>query len=125
MTKPNTLLAKLYKARWGIRSGASIKLMSEPWLRGDDGAWLPSPQSQGVHNLTVNDLMIPNLKLWDKDKIVSIFPLHIANRILAIPLLDIVEEDKLVWINNTLGSTDTSMIRRVAVSDTCPCPTLV
>ncbi|MCH83955.1 RNA-directed DNA polymerase (Reverse transcriptase), partial [Trifolium medium] len=47
MTKPNTLLAKIYKARWSIGSGASIKIMSEPWLRGEDGAWLPSPQIQG------------------------------------------------------------------------------
>ncbi|PNX73684.1 ribonuclease H [Trifolium pratense] len=138
MTKPNTLLAKLYKARyfpnsslfesklghnpsyawrgiwksreilmhgcrWSIGSGASINIMSEPWLRGEDGAWLPSPQVQGVHNFTVNDLMIPNMKLWDKEKIDSIFPLHIANRILATPLLNMVAEDSLVWSDSTHG----------------------
>ncbi|GAU37643.1 hypothetical protein TSUD_220690 [Trifolium subterraneum] len=47
MTKPHTLVAKLYRARWSIGNGASIKVMSEPWLRGQDSAWLPSPQSQG------------------------------------------------------------------------------
>ncbi|WJX92416.1 hypothetical protein P8452_74062 [Trifolium repens] len=47
MTKPHTLVARIYKARWCIGSGNSIKVMGEPWLRGMDGAWLPSPQIQG------------------------------------------------------------------------------
>ncbi|GAU27223.1 hypothetical protein TSUD_108140 [Trifolium subterraneum] len=49
--------------RWSVGNGASINIMNEPWLRGKDGAWLPSPQAQGVHNFTVNDLMLPNVKL--------------------------------------------------------------
>ncbi|WJX52986.1 hypothetical protein P8452_39038 [Trifolium repens] len=47
MTKPHTLVAKLYKARWRIGDGKSIKIMNEPWLRGLEGAWIPSPQEQG------------------------------------------------------------------------------
>ncbi|PNX88133.1 ribonuclease H [Trifolium pratense] len=95
MTRPHTLVAKLFKARWSIGNGASIKIMSEPWLRGEVGAWLPSPQPQGLHNFKVHDLMLHNVKMWDKEKIESIFPLHIANRILEIPLFNSVEEDKL------------------------------
>jgi hypothetical protein len=49
--------------RWSIGSGANISVMSDPWLRGDDGGWIPSPQVQGVHNLLVNDLMVSNLKV--------------------------------------------------------------
>ncbi|PNX89307.1 ribonuclease H, partial [Trifolium pratense] len=139
MTRPHTLVAKLFKARyfpnsslfeshighnpsyawrgiwqartilmngcrWSIGNGASIKIMSEPWLRGEVGAWLPSPQPQGLHNFKVHDLMLHNVKMWDKEKIESIFPLHIANRILEIPLFNSVEEDKLVWIDNTHGN---------------------
>jgi ribonuclease HI len=138
LTKPHTLVAKLYKARyfpnstlfdskighnpsyawrgiwnarqilmngcrWSVGNGASINVMSDPWLRGIEGAWIPSPQVQGVHNFNVNDLMIPNVKVWDKEKIESIFPLHIATRILAIPLFDMVENDKLVWVDSTHG----------------------
>jgi hypothetical protein len=40
--------------------------------------------------------MIPNMKLWDKKKIESLFPLHIANRIIDIPLFDMAKEDKLI-----------------------------
>ncbi|PNX71244.1 ribonuclease H, partial [Trifolium pratense] len=139
MTKPHTILAKLYKARyfpnsslfesklghnpsyawrgiwkarqilmngcrWRVGNGKNIKVMSEPWLRGENGAWLPSPQDQGVHNYNVNDLMMSNVTMWDKDKIESLFSIHIANRILGIPLFDMVEEDKLLWIDSTNGN---------------------
>ncbi|PNX79261.1 ribonuclease H [Trifolium pratense] len=138
MTKPHTLVSRLYKARyfpnsslfeskighnpsyawrgiwkareilmngcrWSIGSGTSIKIMSEPWLRGQGSVWLPSPQIQGVHNFTTNDLMLPNMKVWDKEKIESIFPMHIANCILETPLLDIIENDKLIWADDMHG----------------------
>jgi hypothetical protein len=41
--------------------------------------------------------------MWDKDKIESLFPQQIANRILGIPLFDMVEEDKLIWVDSTYG----------------------
>ncbi|WJX33572.1 hypothetical protein P8452_21766 [Trifolium repens] len=47
LTKPHTLVARLYKARWRIGNGANIKVMHDPWLRGLDGAWISSPQDQG------------------------------------------------------------------------------
>jgi hypothetical protein len=48
--------------RWVIGSGTKIKVMSDPWLREDDDAWLPSPQPQGVYNLYVNELLLQNEK---------------------------------------------------------------
>jgi hypothetical protein len=138
MTKPHTLVARIYKARyfpnssffdskighnpsyawrgiwkarqvlmkgcrWSIGGGNSIKVMGDPWLRDKDGAWLPSPQIQGVHNFTVHDLMIPNLKMWDKMKLESLFPSYIVNRIMETPLFDMVENDKLTWIDSPYG----------------------
>jgi hypothetical protein len=128
MTKPHTLVAKLYKARyfpnssffdsnighnpsyawrgiwkarhilmngcrWRIGNGDNIKVMNEPWLRDLEGAWVPSPQDQGVYNLNVNDLMIPNVRMWDKGKVESLFPMHVAKRILDIPLFDMYDGD--------------------------------
>jgi hypothetical protein len=128
MTKPHTLVAKLYKARYFpnssffgskighnssytcrgiwkarqilmhgcrwciIENGTSIKVMGEPWLRDKEGAWLPSPQVQGVHSFTINDTIL-NMKLWDKAKIGSLFPLNIANRIMETSLFYMVEEN--------------------------------
>jgi hypothetical protein len=47
------------------------KVMSEPCLREEDGLWVKSPK--GAHNITVNDLLLPNVKMWNKDKIESLF----------------------------------------------------
>jgi hypothetical protein len=44
------------------------------------------------------------MKLWDKNKIESLFPLHIANRIMETPLLSVVEDDKIVWGDNIDGN---------------------
>jgi hypothetical protein len=77
--------------------------MGDPWLRGRD-AWIPSPQTQGVYNLNVSDLLIPNTKSWDKVKVESLFPLHVANNIVETPLLNVIEEDKLIWRDNTNGN---------------------
>ncbi|KAK2416612.1 hypothetical protein QL285_038996 [Trifolium repens] len=93
----------MHGCRWSVGSGASIKVMSDPWLRGNDSALIPSPQIQGVHNLNVNELILPNMKVWDKNKIESIFPFHIAQWILEIPLFDSLVDDKLVWVDNTNG----------------------
>ncbi|KAK2438202.1 hypothetical protein QL285_023013 [Trifolium repens] len=104
MTKPYSLVAKIYKAGWRIGNGDSINIMSEPWLRERNDAWIPSPQAQGVYNLHVSDLMIPNMKVWDKNKIESLFPLHIANRIMETPLLSVVEDDKIIWGDSIDGN---------------------
>jgi ribonuclease HI len=138
MTKPNTLVAKLYKARyfpnsslfdsqlghnpsyawrgiwkaryilmngcrWSIGKGNDIKVMNDPWLRGKEGAWIQSPQVQGAFSIKVNDLMLLNEKRWDRAKIESLFPVDIVNRILDVPLLDMLEEDKLIWEDSTNG----------------------
>jgi ribonuclease HI len=139
ITKPNTLVTKVYKARyfpnsslfasslghnpsyawrsiwssrhvimngcrWKIGDGTKINIMNEPWLKKNDGKWLQSPQEQGVANLCVNQLLYPNEKAWDCNKIRSIFPPYVANSILAVPLFDDVVEDQLVWDDDMHGN---------------------
>jgi hypothetical protein len=138
MTKPHSLVAQIYKARyfpksslfdaqlghnpsyawrgiwksrhilmngcrWIVGNGTKIKVMNDPWLRDRDNAWVQSPQVQGVHDLTVNDLMFPNLKVWDNAKIMSLFPVNVANSIIDIPLFDDIVEDKLIWVDSLDG----------------------
>jgi hypothetical protein len=57
-----------------------------------------------VYSLKVSDLMIPNRKLWDKEKIETLFPMHIVNCIMETPLLNLVENDKLVWSDSIDGN---------------------
>jgi hypothetical protein len=128
LTKPNSLVAKVYKARyfpnssifnsslghnpsyawrsiwnsrhvimngcrWNIGDGTKIYVMNDPWLMKNDEKWVQSPQTQDVASLCVNNLLRPNEKAWDSNKIHSIFPSHIANSILAVPLFNDVDED--------------------------------
>jgi hypothetical protein len=90
--------------RWKIGDGTKINIMNEPWLKKNDGKWLQSPQEQGVANLCVNQLLYPNEKAWDCNKICSIFPSYVANSILAVPLFDDVVEDQLVWDDDMHGN---------------------
>jgi hypothetical protein len=76
---------------------------NDPWLRDDGSAWVQSPQMQGAHNISVKDLLLPNEKRWDKDKIESLFSLDVVRRILATPLFDMVENDRLLWIDDMQG----------------------
>ncbi|PNX92755.1 hypothetical protein L195_g015896, partial [Trifolium pratense] len=39
-------MAKILKARWRTGSGSSIRVMNEPWLRGEEGRWVKAPQNQ-------------------------------------------------------------------------------
>ncbi|CAJ2672830.1 unnamed protein product [Trifolium pratense] len=80
-----------------IGDGTNIKVMNEPWLKKEDGKWMQSPQEQGVSSLYVNQLMLANGKVWDNNKVSALFPINVANSILAVPLYDDIEEDQLVW----------------------------
>jgi ribonuclease HI len=48
--------------------------------------------------------MIPNTKLWDMNKIDSLFPLYIAKRIIETPLSSVVDEDKIIWSDDRNGN---------------------
>jgi hypothetical protein len=74
------------------------------WLKKEDGLCMQSPQDQGVYDMYVNQLMLPNGKVWDCDKIKMIFPLNVANTILTVSLFDDVVEDKLIWQDDIHGN---------------------
>jgi hypothetical protein len=83
--------------RWKIGDGMRIKVMHEPWLRARHGCCVNGPQNQEVYNLVVQNLLLPNTKRWDVEKINSLFSSTAALDILAVPLLEFVREDKLIW----------------------------
>jgi hypothetical protein len=71
--------------------------MNEPWLREEEGRWVESPQRQGLYSLNIQDLMLPSMKQWDLDKVNLLFSEEMASKGLDVPLLDLVQEDKLIW----------------------------
>ncbi|GAU46165.1 hypothetical protein TSUD_301250 [Trifolium subterraneum] len=96
-------LAMIAKQGWTIGDGTNIKAMSDPWLRGEEGAWIHSPQGQGAYNINIKELILPNEKMWDKAKIESLFSEDIVKRILYIPLFDMIEDDKLICVDSVSG----------------------
>ncbi|GAU40243.1 hypothetical protein TSUD_219530 [Trifolium subterraneum] len=113
ITKSHTLVSRIFKARarqvlmqgcrWLIGDGSKISVMYDPWLRGSDNSWVNAPQNYTAHNMKVKQLMIPNRKQWDERRIMSLFPANIAQDILDTPLLDSIEEDKLIWKDERNG----------------------
>jgi hypothetical protein len=57
--------------------------MHEPWLRTSEECYINAPQILNMYNLTVQQLMLPNIKKWDEDKINSLFPIEVAHEIIA------------------------------------------
>jgi hypothetical protein len=47
--------------------------------------------------MTVQHLLLPNIKRWDIEKLNSLFSEEEVNRICVVPLLELVGEDKLIW----------------------------
>jgi hypothetical protein len=72
--------------------------MKDPWIRGVQGSWIQSPQSQGVHSLSVSDLIANEDRVWDVDKIESLFPDDMVQAILDTPLFAEVQYDRISWM---------------------------
>jgi ribonuclease HI len=83
--------------RWVIGDGSTINVMYEPWLRNGNNSWVSAPQNSNLHNMKVQQLMLPNQKQWDERKITSLFSEAEAKEIMAVPLLDAVAVDKIMW----------------------------
>jgi hypothetical protein len=72
--------------------------MNDPWVRGVYGSWIQSSPSQDVHNLRVSDLIIDEERVWDIDKIESLFSNEMVQAILDTPLFAEVQNDRIVWM---------------------------
>ncbi|GAU27412.1 hypothetical protein TSUD_356480 [Trifolium subterraneum] len=80
-----------------VGDGSKIMVMKDPWLRGQGRGWVSAPQSQGVYNLSVKNLMVEGLKQWDYNIITNLFSHEAAEEILVVPLIREVQEDRIVW----------------------------
>jgi hypothetical protein len=72
--------------------------MNDPWVRGVHGSSIQSPQSQGVHSLRVSDLMADEERVWDINKIESLFSDNMVQAILDTPLFAEVQNDRIAWM---------------------------
>ncbi|MCH82454.1 RNA-directed DNA polymerase (Reverse transcriptase) [Trifolium medium] len=70
MDNPDLLVSKV--GGWGRKN--KVRVMGEPWLRGEEGKWLSSPQVEEAFQLHVNQLMVEGERKWDEQKIQTLFP---------------------------------------------------
>ncbi|CAN1338561.1 hypothetical protein LINPERPRIM_LOCUS38107 [Linum perenne] len=59
--------------KWRLEDGSLINIWSEPWLRDDVNCFVETTPSLQLCELTVQDLVVPNLKIWGEDLIYQIF----------------------------------------------------
>ncbi|GAU50216.1 hypothetical protein TSUD_29020 [Trifolium subterraneum] len=97
ITRPETLVGKIFKARWSMGDGRKIKVMTDPWLREARSGWMRALQSQSAYNLRVNDLMLEEEKQRDTFRIIQLFSHDMTDKIFDVPLFQEVTEDSLVW----------------------------
>ncbi|CAN0884583.1 Uncharacterized mitochondrial protein AtMg00310 [Linum grandiflorum] len=58
---------------WRIGDGHTAKVFGEPWLRDEHNCWVKPVPSLQLDDLTVYDLLIPNLRVWDNHLLISLF----------------------------------------------------
>ncbi|XP_058741819.1 uncharacterized protein LOC131614217 [Vicia villosa] len=83
--------------RWSIGDGSNIMVMNEPWLQGQWEGNVIGPPTQGVYNIFVNNLMLPNMKQWDVQVIQNLFDPVVAMDIFKVPLVEEVVKDTIIW----------------------------
>ncbi|XP_058725499.1 uncharacterized protein LOC131596772 [Vicia villosa] len=102
---PSFVWRRFWKARevltlgckWSIGDDSSIKVMNAPWLRDGERKCLTRPQKQGVYNITVNNLMLENVKQWNMRLLRDMFDYTTIEEIIQVSLVEDVTEDRLVW----------------------------
>jgi hypothetical protein len=93
----------LYGCRWAVGNGQHISVMNDPWVRGVQCSWIQYPQSQGVHSFSASDLIATEERVWDIDKIESLFSDDMVQVILDTPLFAEVQNDRIVWMMERNG----------------------
>ncbi|KEH25696.1 hypothetical protein MTR_6g033560 [Medicago truncatula] len=80
-----------------IHGGASISILSEPWLHNGEFISSEIPGAPFVQNFIINSLMNFYDKSWNEQVIRQVFSTDITDKILRTPLTHQVTEDRIIW----------------------------
>jgi hypothetical protein len=88
---------------WNIGSGHNISFWDHNWL--SDGTNINKPENLDpeLSHITVADLIHLNVKQWDSGLIHGLIDEATADKILQTPLLEFVQNDKIVWKHEKNG----------------------
>ncbi|XVF52726.1 hypothetical protein PTKIN_Ptkin05aG0041600 [Pterospermum kingtungense] len=105
--------------RWKIGTGVGINVWSDPWLRDSSNMFIETPIVPALHDLTVIDLMVPGVKMWDIEQIKDLFCERDVIEILSIPLVSNMHCDKRIWHFSKDGNYTVRSAYRVASERVC------
>lgn len=89
--------------RWTLGDGQNIDIFEDAWLRGKVDFRVETVIADRGSNVKVMDLFIPGTKMWDAQKVTSLFSSCDAKSILAMPIPQTQEVDHLTWAYSTDG----------------------
>ena len=104
-------------ARWRVGTGETIKIWDYPWLPSLEHPRILSPTIDGLQEATVDCLINPISRSWDKDVLYGYFAPMEADLILRIPLSLTKVEDKLIWPHVPNGVYNVKSDYRFLVKD--------
>ena len=84
-------------ACWRVGNEESIKIWEYPWLPSLEHPKILSPVIEGLHDATVDCLINPPNRSWDRNAITGFFAPLEVELILKIPFSPTNVEDKLIW----------------------------
>lgn len=91
---------------WMVGTGTAINVWTEPWLSSVEPLRPIGPALEGLKDLNVVDLMMPNFTEWDVQKIEQALPFH-KQAILQIKASVCQAPDKLMWLKTGSGEYST------------------
>ncbi|CAN1761930.1 Transposon TX1 uncharacterized 149 kDa protein [Linum perenne] len=103
--------------RWRVEDGSKLGVWKEPWLRDDDNCYLETVPSLQLNDLTVKDLVVPNLWVWDDALLTQFFCARDVQviRQMAPPKED--GEDARIWKHENNGRYSVRSAYRVAMEE--------
>ncbi|GAU25475.1 hypothetical protein TSUD_71290 [Trifolium subterraneum] len=83
--------------QWVIGSGHDIPIWNYRWT--SDGSIFPTPPNlhEDLANMTISDILIGNEKRWNAALIQDLVDDNTATKILKTPLLESVQNDRIIW----------------------------
>lgn len=89
--------------QWRIESDNSIHVWTQPWLRSGNDLYVSSTHSHDNYDVKVSDLIHHDKCVWKRDMVEENFNSIDAAKILNIPLLNVFENEKVLWKFSSSG----------------------
>ncbi|CAN1814009.1 Putative ribonuclease H protein At1g65750 [Linum perenne] len=89
--------------RWRVGDGRSIGVWTDPWLRRDGRLRVESAPIQGLADISVADLWMPETRCWDEELLGELFPDEEVKAILEVNALLNGDADTRIWHYSKTG----------------------